>query len=275
MISEQRLMLENKIKQYEKEQKWDYEVQDNPETIVLTPDKIDYLNKKLSSKLKTYIANRLALHYFENQIKKKNLVIKKVVGIENYMQINGGVILTCNHFNPADNYVIDRIVRANFKRGQRLYKVIREGNYTAFPGLFGFLFRHCNTLPLSSNTDTMKLFLKSMKTLLDRGEKILIYPEQSMWLNYKKPRPLKNGAFRFSAKFNVPVVPAFICMEDSDRLDADGCPIQEYTVYFCKPIYPKDQLSDKENQEYMKEENYKAWKEVYESFYKIPLEYEG
>ncbi len=273
MVSEKRLMLNEKIRQFEKEEKWDAEVEDNPKTLVLNPDKVDYLNKKLSSKINTFIANRLALHYFEKQIRKKNIIIKNVIGIENYKNISGGVILTCNHFNPADNYVIDRLVRKYFKRGQRLYKVIREGNYTSFPGLFGYLFRHCNTLPLSSNTDTMKEFLRSIKILLERGETILIYPEQSMWLNYRKPRPLKNGAFKFSAKYSVPVLPIFICMEDTEKKDLDGFPIQEYTVNFCKPIYPKKDLSDKENQEFLKQENYKAWKDVYESFYKIPLKY--
>ena len=30
------------------------------------------------------------------------------------------------------------------------------------------------------------------------GEKVLVYPEQSMWWNYRKPRPLKSGAFKFA-----------------------------------------------------------------------------
>ena len=273
MISEKRLQTIKKIKELEASQSWDSEVEENPETIVLMPDKVDYLCEKFSSKIKTKIGNFVAKTFYEKQIRKKNLVIKEVVGLENYTQVKGGVVITCNHFNPFDNYVIDKIVRVNFKRGQRLYKVIREGNYTSFPGLFGFMFRNCNTLPLSSNKDTMKKFLKSIDVLLKRGETVLVYPEQSMWWNYRKPRPLKNGAFRFAVKSGVPVVPAFICMSDSDRLDGDGCPIQEYTVYLSKPIYPQPNLTDKENQEYIKEENYRVWKEIYEQFYKTPLTY--
>ena len=37
-----------------------------------------------------------------------------------------------------------------------MYRVIREGNYTGFPGFYGVLMRHCNTLPLSSNFKTME-----------------------------------------------------------------------------------------------------------------------
>jgi hypothetical protein len=49
--------------------------------------------------------------------------------------------------------------------------------------------------------------------------------------------------------------------------------VQEFTVWFLPPIYPKKQLSDGQNAEYLKEENYKAWKELYERVYKTPLIY--
>ena len=156
---------------------------------------------------------------------------------------------------------------------KRLWKVIREGNYTNAPGAFGLILRNCNTLPLSSNTETMKKFLKSMKILLDRGEKVLVYPEQGMWWNYRKPRPCKNGAFRFAVTSKVPIIPFLITMEDSDYLDADGFAVQAYTVNILPPIYPKDNLSKSENIEYLKNENYRLWKNCYEAFYKTPLTY--
>ena len=40
-----------------------------------------------------------------------------------------------------------------------------------------------------------------------------------------------------------------------------------------EPIYPKKELSIKENIEYLKEENQKKLKDKYEEFYKIPLTY--
>ena len=70
---------------------------------------------------------------------------------------------------------------------RRLYRVIREGNYTNFPGFYGMLMRNCYTFPLSSNRDTMKKFLSSMDTVLQHGDFMLVYPEQSMWWNYRKP----------------------------------------------------------------------------------------
>ena len=38
-------------------------------------------------------------------------------------------------------------------------------------------------------------------------------------------------------------------------------------------IYPDPNKSNKENMEYLKDENYKLWKKTYEDFYKVPLTY--
>lgn len=274
MQSEERLKVLARIAEMEKQELWDKDVEDDPETIILRPDKVDYLGKKLSSKIKTWVANRAAVKFYEGEIKKGNFIIKDVVGIENFLAVKGGAFLTCNHFNAYDNYAVYRPIRKNVKKG-RLYRVIREGNYTNFGGLYGFLFKNCNTLPLSSDHHTMQKFYNAVTTLLERGEKILIYPEQGMWWNYRKPRPMKSGAFRFAVKNKVPVIPAFITMEDTDKLDADGFKIQAYTIHYLPAIYPKEEYNDKQNIEYMRDANYEAWKELYEKVYGIPLTYDN
>ncbi len=273
MQSEYRLKILEKIKEYERLGLFEKDVEDDPETIVLTPDKVDYLGEKLSSKIMTKIANRLAVNYYEKKIKTGEFVIKEIKGIENYRAVKNGAILTCNHFSVYDNYAVYRAIRNELPKGHQLFKVIREGNYTNFKGLFGFFFRHCNVLPLSSNTQTMKNFMSAVNALLTRGKKILIYPEQAMWFNYRKPRPFKSGAFRFAVKANVPVIPCFITMEDTDKLDNEGFLIQAYTVWFLPAIYPDKNLNEKQNAEYMKNENYKAVKELYERVYDKPLTY--
>lgn len=263
----------DRIKEYEREGKFSVDVEDDPETIVLKPEKVDYLAEKLSTRIFTKIANSKAVSYYEKEIKKGNMIIKDIIGLDNYRSVKGGAILTCNHFSVYDNYAVYRAIRNELPKGHQLYKVIREGNYTNFKGLYGFFFRHCNTLPLSSNSETMKKFMRAVKVLLSRGEKILIYPEQAMWWNYKKPRPLQTGAFNLAARNSVPIIPVFITMEDTDNLDANGYKIQAYTIWFLPPIYKDEKLSLKENVEYMKEKNYLVWKELYEKVYGVPLSY--
>lgn len=272
--SKERLEILEKIKQLEKEGRFDVDAENDPPTIPLTPDNVDYLKEKSTSKFKNILANKVGERFLNDLLKENKLIIKDIKGMENLQGVETGAIITCNHFNPFDSFSIEQVFRLSGKsKEKKLYKVIREGNYTNFPGLYGFFFRNCDTLPLSSNKRTMIEFMKAASTILQRGDFILIYPEQSLWWNYKKPKPFKNGAFKMAVRNNVPVIPIFITMEDSNIIDETGFAVQEYTINIEKPIYQDESLSLKENAEMMKERNYQIWKEIYEDFYKILLEY--
>ena len=270
--SAHKLELIKRIAELEKKELWHLDVEDDPETYPLMPDKVDYLNEKLSSKIKNKIANIAGTRFFDKMIANRQLIIKEVRGIENFIAVKGGKIVTCNHFSVGDNYAVWVALR-DYMDGRMLFKVIREGNYTNPPKPFGLFMRHCNTLPLSSQTSTMKKFLRAVRVLLERGETILIYPEQSMWWNYRKPKPMQDGAFTLAARNKKPIVPIFITMEDSDVLDPDGFYVQEYTIHILPAIYPDSMLSNVEAKEALKKENYEAWVKVYEEFYKKKLVY--
>lgn len=269
-----RLKVLEKIATLEKEGKFDVDVEDDPPTIVLKPENVDYLNKKSMSKVKTIVANKIGERFLNDLVKDKKLIIKEIRGLENMQKVDSGAMVTCNHFNPFDCFAIEKTFRiSGQEKNRKLHKVIREGNYTNFPGLYGFFFRNCNTLPLSSNKRTMVEFMKAVEKLLEKGDFILIYPEQSMWWNYRKPKPLKHGAFKLAARSMVPVIPIFITMQDSDIIGEDGFPVQEYIINIEEPIYPDANLSERDNTENMLNKNYEVWKKTYEEFYKIPLEY--
>jgi 1-acyl-sn-glycerol-3-phosphate acyltransferase len=237
----------------------------------LKPEDIEYIKKTPWQKIKTKFAFFLAYRFASKAELKNQLIIDDIIGAEN-LKACEGVIFTANHFSPFDNYAVWKAVKP-FMKGRKLYKIIREGNYTNPPKPFGLFMRHCNTLPLSSKPATMKKFVGAVSELLSRGESILIYPEQSMWWNYRKPKPMQDGAFSLAVTNNVPVVPIFITMEDSDVLDNDGFAVQEYTLHILPAIYPDNSLSLKAAKNKMKEENYTAWVKVYESFYGEPLIY--
>ena len=271
-ISAHKTELLRRIAELEKKELWHLDVEDDPETFPLMPDKVDYLNEKLSSKLKNRIANVFGARFFDKMIKKGQLIIKEVRGIENFTAVEGGKLVTCNHFSVCDNYAVWVALRDHMG-GKLLYKIIREGNYTNPPRPFGLFMRHCNTLPLSSQSATMKKFLKAVKVLLGRGETILIYPEQSMWWNYRKPKPLQDGAFSLAVTNKVSIVPIFITMEDSDVPDGDGFFVQEYTIHILPAIYPDESLSRADAKRDMRDRNYDAWVKTYEEFYNKPLVY--
>ena len=269
----QRLAVLARIDEYERKGWFSKDVEDDPPTIPLEPEKTDYLCRKFSNKILRIVVYAIARHFIHKIIKNKQMIIKEVNGLENFIKVRkSGLIMTCNHFNAFDNFAVYHVIEKVLPH-RKMYKVIREGNYTSFPGMYGLFFRHCDTLPLSSKFSTMKLFIKSMDILLRRGEKVLVYAEQGMWWNYRKPRPLTSGAFKFAVDSNVPVLPFFITMSDSDIIGGDGFPVQEYSIHILEPIYPDPKLSEKQNIEMMREKNYQMWKDVYEKTYGIPLEY--
>lgn len=271
--SEDRLAILEEIAKLEKEGKFDIDPEKDPPTIPLMPGEADYLKEKMTSKVNSTIANTIGYGFLLELLRRNQLIIKEIYGIENINNLETGAVITCNHFNPMDVFAVETVFLSSKQKRKKLFKVIREGNYTNFPGFYGYLFRNSHTLPLSSNVKTMIEFVNAVDTILSEKDFILIYPEKSLWWNYTKPKPLKNGAYKIATKNNVPVVPFFITMKNSDKIGNDGFPIKEYYIHIEKPIYPDSNLSVKENTEVMRKKNFICWKKIYEKFYNKPLEY--
>ena len=262
-----------KIEQFEREGRFDEDVETDPPGRMLMPDEIEYVRKTKAEKLKTKFAFKMAHKFVDELIADKKLIIKEIKGVENFHALESGAIITCNHFNAYDSFAIQLAYEAAQQPQRNFWRVIREGNYTSFLGFYGFLMRHCNTLPLSSNIDTMKKFFAAVDELVKNGDYVLFYPEQSMWWNYRKPKPLKRGAYLYAARSGAPVLPCFITMQDSDVMGEDGFYVQEYTIHISPPILPKQGLNHRSQAEYMMKKNYEVWKQIYESVYHIPLSY--
>ena len=268
--SSERLEILEHIAQLEKEggESFYIDVEHDPSGHELTPDEVDYLRKKLSSKCKTLVARAIAA--VGQPLVRKDLQIT-VVGEENLANIKGGALITSNHFSIFENLAVKEVAdRVPGKH--RFYRVIKGLNYFQ-PGWIGFLMKNCDTLPLSKNLKTMRLFGEALETLLKRDALVLIYPEQAMWWNYRKPRPPKAGAYFYASKFNVPIIPCFVTMEDTDRLDGNGFPKQKYTIHVMPPLYPDPQKKPRENEHLMMAENYRMCCELYERVYGKKVEY--
>ena len=268
-----RVEILHRIEQFEREGRFDEDVEKDPPGRMLMPDEIEYIRKTRAEKLKTKFAFKMAHKFIDELVEEKKFIIREIRGVEHLKNLGRGAIITCNHFNAFDSFAIQMAYEAAEQPDRTFWRVIREGNYTSFPGFYGFLMRHCNTLPLSSNAATMKKFLKAISELIENGDYVLFYPEQSMWWNYRKPKPLKRGAFQCAAKSGAPVVPCFITMKDSDIMGEDGFYVQEYTIHVLPPIFPEPGLPLRRQAELMMYKNYELWKEVYETEYHIPLSY--
>ena len=238
-----------------------------------TEEKEEIIKKYLSNKdkisfnIKTKIA-KSAISIFTD-ILFKDL---KVEGTQNIEKINSGAIVTSNHFNPLDNLIIQKFAKKVCKK--RLYILSQETNF-AMKGFIGFFMKYSDTIPITEQLNYMMRDLpKIIKTILKTNNLILIYPEQEMWFNYKKPRPPKEGAYYFAAKNNVPVISCFVEMRETNKIDNKEFNKINYVLHILKPIYPDKSKTTKENSAIMEEIDYVQKKEAYEKAYNKKLNYE-
>ena len=139
----------------------------------------------------------------------------------------------------------------------------------------GFLLYNADTIPITQDPHYQKnAFIPLLKRLFKRKQWVLIYPEQEMWFNYRKPRPPKRGAYYFAAKCGVPVISCFTEMTELDERDNEQFKKVRYILHVLPPIYPEKGLTVRENSLKMMERDYEQKKRAYESAYGKPLSYE-
>ena len=195
----------------------------------------------------------------------------KIEGLENLKNINNGAIVTSNHFNPLDNMAIRKMIKKRYQKN--VYVVSQETNL-AMPGFLGYLMNSLNIIPLCKGPNyIINTFKPELEKVLDKNNYVLIYPEEEMWFNYRKPRTCKRGAYQFAAEFDVPVISCFVEIIDLPKDDNDEFKEVEYVVHVLKPIYPDKKKSARENSKIMAEIDYKQKKEAYEKAYNKKLDY--
>ena len=218
-----------------------------------------------------FLESRFAYFFVDMLSIKLNRSVE-IEGLENIKDIHGGAIVTSNHFNPLDNMTIRKMIRKKYKKN--IYIVSQETNL-AMPGFLGYLMNSLNIIPLCKGPNyIINTFKPELKKVLDQNNYVLIYPEEEMWFNYRKPRPCKRGAYQFACEANVPVISCFVEIIDLDKSDNEEFNQVRYVVHVLKPIYPDPQKSVKENSKIMAEIDYRQKVSAYEKFYHTKLDYQ-
>lgn len=186
--------------------------------------------------------------------------------------LDNGCIITCNHFNPLDHTPLRALI---VKHKKKRLNIISQMENFAMPGPIGWLVRYADTIPLWEEPRYLSHdFLDVLGELLQNNEPVLIYPEQEMWFNYRKPRPLKRGAYLFAAKLNAPVVCCFVEMQDLKKSDAQGFHKVRYVLHILDTLYPDPEKTPRQNSIEMCEKDYELKKAAYEKAYRRPLTYD-
>ncbi len=195
----------------------------------------------------------------------------KIVGLKKAAALTGGAFVTSNHFSPVENTAIRRMVK---KLGKKRLPIVSQVTNLAMPGLVGFLMNYADVIPLSDDLQYMHLdFSRLLEEFLEKGEYILIYPEQEMWFHYRKPRPPKRGAYHFAARLNTPVISCFVEQRNLPQKDTAEFSKVQFIVHVLDVLYPDPAKSVKENSEAMCKKDYELKKAAYEKAYGKPLDY--
>lgn len=186
----------------------------------------------------------------------------KVVGKENLQTLKeSGALCVCNHFSILDTLFVREAI-GHF----RSYHTMGAANNKT--GVGGAFIRCGGMLPLSNNLTAMRNFNREVERLLNEGKFVNFYAEQAMWTNYQKPRPMKEGAFYYAVKCNVPVVPVFCTFQKSKRGH-----IRKLRIQVLPPIYADESLPRKARMTALKQAAEAAWQTCYEQAYQTPLTY--
>ena len=142
-------------------------------------------------KLKTLVC-RLVVNAYALQVTKDGVAVVGVDKIRGIKSIGG--VITSDHFSPFEDVAV-RKARVHLAGRHRMYTVSQDTNL-AMKGLLGFVMNYDDTIPLSGRPSFLNGPFKQMLNAAFAGHRwVLIYPEQEMWFNYRKPRPPKRGAY--------------------------------------------------------------------------------
>ena len=151
---------------------------------------------------------------------------------------------------------------------KRKFDIIVQETNIFMPGYLGWLLKNNRTIPINKSHQYISTnFEPTLEKLLKQKHYVLIYPEEEMWFNYKKPRPGKIGAYHYACKYNVPIIPCFVEMQNTDKIGDDGFYVQRYVLHVMKPLYPDISLDFKAQKEDLRKKDYELKVAKYEEVY--------
>ncbi|MBE6956184.1 MAG: 1-acyl-sn-glycerol-3-phosphate acyltransferase [Ruminococcaceae bacterium] len=196
----------------------------------------------------------------------------EIVGLDKIPGDLGGVLITSNHFGPLENTVIRHLTD---QLGRRKLGIISQTSNFAMTGILGFIMNYADTIPISTDPRYLaRNFLSILRErLVDKRHAVLLYPEQEMWFNYRKPRPPKNGAYFYAAKLNVPIISCFVEIVDREEDATPQFKRVRYVLHVLDVLYPDPNKTVRENTEALGVKDYSLKKSCYESVYGKELTY--
>ncbi len=166
----------------------------------------------------------------------------KIEGEENIRYFENGAVTISNHVLVLDCAMIG------------LACGFRKEHFTTLAKSFKIpvvrrLIKLLKAIPIPEEISNKKNFFRAIDKLLQEGEIVHFYPEASLIPYCKNIRKFKNGAFEFSIRNNVPIVPMVIKFRKPEGLRRIFKNKPDVTLKVLKPMYAEgmqvDEFRDK------------------------------
>lgn len=181
----------------------------------------------------------------------------RVKGRKNLKGVKGAITVS-NHIAYLDPLLIKRV--AGFRRLKITAAPANLGR-----GLSRPIMRAAGVMPFGSDLKAIRNFDRALMKATKKGW-AHFYAEQSMWLNYPYPRPLRAGAFVYANKFGVPVVPIFYAYRKNGRLRRLLHLHDPITIVIGKPIFPSPDTDLRESVDTMKAQAESFMQEAFQTY---------
>lgn len=155
--------------------------------------------------------SRLRLEYSEILLSKLNISVE-VIGAENIRQ-GGQYLLLSNHRSVIDVLVIDIALK---NKGIVSFWIAKKELFNSF--FFGSFARNGGTIALDRDSKHMSSFFKEVKTKVEQGYTINVFPEGARNKDDAILSEFKKGSEVIAMKNKLPILPVFIRTNTSDVL---------------------------------------------------------
>lgn len=110
-------------------------------------------------------------------------------------------------------------------------------------------------IPIPDALHAMKQFTETIEKFYHEKRCIVVYPEAHIWPYYTDIRPFKPTSFAYPAKLNSPVIAMVTAYRKRTGI-MSRMKNPRRVIFVSDPIYPKEELSVKENEKYLRDAVY-------------------
>ena len=145
-----------------------------------------------------------------------------------------GYYIYANHVLPYDPVMIPVMVNTRKK-----CLILAGPDLFSINGLVTWMVEHFFAIPIPNNDlDMINNFTECLSYHVNKGYRVLIYPEAHIWPYYNDIRKFKSGSFRYPVNDNVPI---FTMTTTFKKRKGNRKP--KPIIYIDGPFYPDESLT--------------------------------